>query len=185
VDVTFTASPAAPDQTVFNGYLVATADPGGAVYRVPYAGFKGDYQSIQILRPTPAGFPWLAKLAQTTIINQPNGATYSFVNGDIPYIVAHFDHQFYRARMTIEHVATGLTIGRAGYEEYFPRNASPTAAFLFAWDGTVETGVGFLTLPNGQYRLVLSILKPLGENENPAHYETWTSPVITVARGGT
>ncbi len=184
VDVTITPSPAAPDQTIFNGYLVATADPGGQVYRVPYAGFKGDYQSIQILRPTPAGFPWLAKLVQTAIINQPDGATYSFVNGDIAYIVAHFDHQFYRARMTIQHVATGLTIGRAGYEEYFPRNSGPNSAFVFVWDGTVETGFGFLTLPNGQYRLVLSVLKPLGENQNPAHYETWTSPVITVARPG-
>jgi subtilisin family serine protease len=183
VDVTISPPAGAPTGAVFDGYLVFTATSGGAVYRVPYAGFKGDYQSIPILTPTTASFPWLAKLLPTgTFENRPNGATYSMTGDDIPFILAHFDHPSYRLRMTVQHVATGLILGRADYSDYRPRNASPTAATLFVWDGSVETGFGWLLLPDGDYRIVLSVLKPLGDNLNPAHYETWTSPVITIAR---
>jgi minor extracellular serine protease Vpr len=187
VNVTITPASAAPAQTVFNGYLIATSDQDGEISRVPYLGFKGDYQSIQILAPTAAGFPWLAKLAAngTTLTIQPNGATYSMVGNDVPFIIAHFDHQSFRVRLAIEQAGTGLTLGRASnYLEYVPRNSTPNAANLFGWDGSIETGFGFLTLPNGQYRVTLSVLKPLGDNLNPAHYETWTSPVITIARPG-
>ena len=38
-----------PDKGVYGGYIVFTPQGGGQVYRVPYAGFKGDYQSIQVL----------------------------------------------------------------------------------------------------------------------------------------
>jgi len=38
------------------------------------------------------------------------------------------------------------------------------------------------TVPNGQYRVRLSVLKALGDATNPADIESWTSPVITVAR---
>src|SRR5439155_19517742 len=42
------------------GYVVFTATDGSATVRVPYAGFKGDFQAIQVLKPTANGFPWLA-----------------------------------------------------------------------------------------------------------------------------
>ena len=183
VDVTITPLPGAPDATVFNGYLVFTPMAGGDVYRVPYAGFKGDYQSIPVLTPTTAGVPWLAKLSSTGMLaNQPDGATYSMTGIDIPFIVTHFAHQSYRMRMTVQHVATGLMVGRAVYLDYVPRNSTPNGLFVFQWDGSVEAGLGALRLPDDQYRMILTVLKPLGNNLNPAHYETWTSPVITIAR---
>jgi hypothetical protein len=37
-------------------------------------------------------------------------------------------------------------------------------------------------VPNGNYVLKLSVLKALGVDGNPADWETWTSPVITIAR---
>ena len=37
-------------------------------------------------------------------------------------------------------------------------------------------------VPNGRYVAKLSVLKALGDESNPAHWETWTSPVITIAR---
>nr|MBA2354634.1 S8 family serine peptidase [Acidobacteriota bacterium] len=185
VDVTITPPASAPDQTIFNGYLVLTPSDGGQVYRVPYAGFKGDYQAIPILTATTFGFPWLAKLGPTgAFVNQPAGATYSLVGNDIPFVLAHLDHQSYRVRMTVQHEATGELLGRALYIDFVPRNSGPNSFSAYAWDGTIETGVGSFLVPNDQYRLVLSVLKPLGDNENPAHYETWTSPVITIARPG-
>lgn len=185
VDVTITPPASAPDRTIFNGYLVLTPSDGGQVYRVPYAGFKGDYQSTPVLTPTTFGFPWLARLEPTgSFVNQPAGATYSLVGDDMPFILAHLDHQSYRVRMTVQHEATGQLLGRALYIDFVPRNSGPTSFFAYAWDGTIETGVGSFPVPDDQYRLVLSVLKPLGDNENSAHYETWTSPVITIARPG-
>jgi hypothetical protein len=37
-------------------------------------------------------------------------------------------------------------------------------------------------LPNGTYRLKLSVLKPLGNANNAADWETFTTPPITLAR---
>jgi minor extracellular serine protease Vpr len=37
-------------------------------------------------------------------------------------------------------------------------------------------------VPNGTYRIDLSVLKALGDPRNPAHVETWSSPNITIAR---
>lgn len=61
VDVTITANAALADRSMYGGYIVITGDDG-SVYRVPYAGFKGDYQSIQVLTPVAAlgGVPGLA-----------------------------------------------------------------------------------------------------------------------------
>ena len=33
-----------------------------------------------------------------------------------------------------------------------------------------------------QYIVTVSVLKALGDENNPAHWETWTSPEITIAR---
>jgi subtilisin family serine protease len=183
VDVTITPQAGAPDHLVFNGYLIFTPSAGEDVYRVPYAGFKGDYQSIPILAPTPAGFPWLVKVNSTgALINQPGGATYTLQGDDLPWIAVHLDHQSYRVRMTVVHEATGVLLGRALYLDYVPRNPGPASFSVFGWDGSIETGLASVDVPDGRYRIILSVLKPLGENDNPAHYETWTSPVITIAR---
>ena len=49
VDVTITPNASMPDKGVYGGYIEFTPQGGGQEYRVPYAGFKGDYQSIQVL----------------------------------------------------------------------------------------------------------------------------------------
>ena len=36
-------------------------DVGDQPLRVPYAGYKGDYQAIPATTPTTHGFPWLAR----------------------------------------------------------------------------------------------------------------------------
>ena len=37
-------------------------------------------------------------------------------------------------------------------------------------------------VPNGKYVVTTTVLKALGDDSNPADTETWTSPVITIAR---
>lgn len=43
----------APVNGIYGGYIVFTPRDGGQVYRIPYAGFVGDYQGIQVLTPPP------------------------------------------------------------------------------------------------------------------------------------
>ena len=187
-DVTIDANPGLPERSIYGGYVTLTPRGAGATYRVPFAGFKGDYQSTQVLTPTPNGFPWLAKTTNgTSFSNNAAGVPYTMVGFDIPYFTVHLDHHSRRVRFEAFDAVTGRSWHRVSDDEYVSRNSTPGGFFAFAWDGTTFTGKGkndsqLRTVPNGQYVVRLSVLKALGDENNPAHWETWTSPVITIAR---
>jgi minor extracellular serine protease Vpr len=203
VSVTITADPNAPDHSQYGGYIQFTPQGGGAIYRVPYAGFKGDYQSIRVLRPSPNGYPWLAKDTGTSFSNQPNGATYTLQGDDIPYLLVHLNHQSRRLVVKVKNADTGKYVDPIFHtaldEEHVVRNSAPTQLFALPWDGTLLNSIlrGNLLekipfelpkellsrpVPNGRYVLELTVLKALGDPRNPAHKEVWVSPVITIAR---
>ncbi len=184
VDATITISDpaAAADRRLYGGYLVLTPQGGGQTYRVPYAGFRGDYQSIQVLTPTANGFPWLAKLAAGFFSKQIAGATFTMASGDIPYLLVHLDHQSRRFRVEIVDASSGQSWHRAFDEEYLPRNSTASGFFAFGWDGETLGGNKTYTVPNGTYVLKLSVLKALGDSSGPTHTETWTSPTFNIAR---
>jgi subtilisin family serine protease len=190
IDVTITPDSTLADKALYGGYLVLTPQGGGREVRVPYAGFKGDYQSIQAMVPTANNFPWLAKLSGGSYINQPAGATYTLQGGDIPYFLIHFDHQVQRLEMEVRDAATGQPVHPVFHnmyeEDYLPRNSTATSFFTFAWDGTRLHSNGnklkVKEVPDGQYVVVVKALKALGDANNPAHWETWTSPVVTLDR---
>jgi minor extracellular serine protease Vpr len=171
-----------PTYGQYGGYIVFTPQGGVQLYRVPFAGFVGDYQSIVALAPTPYGFPWLASLIGGYYYNQPGGATYTMADGDIPYFLVHFDHQTRRMRMEVFDANTGKAWHRAYEEEYLPRNSTSTSFYAFTWDGVTTNGNKVNVVPDGQYVIKLSVLKALGDDDNPDHWETWTSPVITIDR---
>ncbi|HYN86081.1 MAG TPA: S8 family serine peptidase [Pyrinomonadaceae bacterium] len=189
-DVTIAPNAGLSDRSLYGGYVVLTPQGGGQTYSVPFAGIKGDYQSFTVLAPTANNFPWLAKRTGTTYFNQPGGATYTLQNGDIPYFLAHLDHHSRRAVFEIRDANTNELVHpvfhNAIEDEYLARNSSATSFFAFAWDGTrIHSNGGkgkTKVVPNGQYRITLRVLKALGDENNPAHTETWTSPVITIAR---
>jgi subtilisin family serine protease len=175
------------DQAQYGGYISLTPVSGADVVRVPYAGYKGDYQAIQVLKPTAANFPWLASTTDgASFSNKPAGATYTMVGLDQPYIAAHFDHQSRKLRFEVFD-----TTGKSWHlvypdMNYFGKNSTATGIFVFPWDGTTvygaKNGQKTQVAPNGTYVIRLSVLKALGDENNPAHWETFTSPVITVAR---
>ncbi len=190
VDVTISPNAALADRSLYGGYIVLAPQGGGQELRVPFAGFKGDYQSIPVLVPTASGFPWLAKIVGASYTNQPGGATYTLQGNDVPFILVHLDHQSRRFVLEIRDAATGQPVHPVFHdavdEEFLPRNSTATGFFAFAWDGTRLHSNGnklkVKEVPNGRYVLVLKVLKALGDENNPAHWETWTSPVITLAR---
>ncbi len=143
VDVTIAADATLPDRSIYGGYIVFTPQGRGAVYRVPFAGFKGDYQSTQVLTPTANGFPWLAQVVGNSYFNRnATGATYTMVGSDIPYFLMHLDHLSRRIRLEAFDATTGKAWHRVSDDEYVTRNSAPGSFFAFAWDGTTFAGKG-------------------------------------------
>jgi hypothetical protein len=196
--VEVTVNPAtSPNLGQYGGYIVFTPEGGGAVYRVPYAGFVGDYQAIQVLTSGGFGFPAVGW--------SPDGLNFGFaapgdvftlVGNDIPYILVHLDHQSSRLQMRILNAHTGQPVhpvfDKFVDDQFLPRNSTSTGFFAFAWDGTrihsnMSNGVGntnelFKLVPDGDYVIELNVLKALGDPSNPDHWESWTSPLITIDR---
>jgi subtilisin family serine protease len=185
VGVTIAPPGAASAVRLFGGYITLTPDDGGPVLRVPYAGYNGDYQAIQVM--TLAGFPLLAKFTAgppAGFIPQPAGATFTLAGDDLPNILLHLNHQVQVLKMEVFDVATGKSFNFADDERFVGRNSTATSFFAFAWDGTTfkRPNGKAKDVPNGTYRIDLTILKALGDPRNPAHLETWSSPNITIAR---
>ena len=190
INVTVSPNAGLADKAIYGGYVVLTPQGGGREVRVPYAGLKGDYQSIQAIVPTVNNFPWLAKLVAGSLVNQPSGATYTLQGDDLPQLVIHFDHQVRRLEMEVRHAATGQPVHPVFHnileDDYLPRNSGAATFFSFPWDGTRIHSNGnkpkFKDVPDGDYIVVVKALKALGDANNPAHWETWTSPVVTLDR---
>jgi minor extracellular serine protease Vpr len=183
VSVTITPPGAASSARLFGGYVTLTPDDGGPVLRVPYVGYNGDYQAIPVTT-TLAGFPLLATLTSAGFVPQPAGATFTLVDGDLPYILFHLNHQVRVFTLEVFDVATGNSMNFAEDEQFVGRSSAANSFFAFAWDGTTfrRPNGRAKDVPNGTYRIELRILKALGDPANPAHFETWSSPNITIAR---
>ena len=198
VQVTITPNAAMPNKGVYGGYITFTPQGGGQVYRVPYAGFKGDYQSIQVLAPTANGFPWLARLTACNppgilrgsecfgggSYSQPPAADpYTFKPGlnETPMFLVHFDHQ--ARSMKIEIYRPGpnrdVFMGVGLSQEFMARNSTATSFFPFAWDGSLKRGGPPVALADGTYYAKIIVQKALGTAQET---ETWTSPNFVVDR---
>ncbi|WP_159941911.1 MULTISPECIES: S8 family serine peptidase [unclassified Nocardiopsis] len=212
-EVTVTVTPPARDftQMIYGGY-VTVGEADGPAYRVPYAAYNGDYQEIEAMTPITDGsgethdLPWLTRITDCgafsglecassdggTFENQPEGATYTmeWVDGlpDVPYVIAHFDHHVTKLEMVVVDERTGRPVHphrNIGVSvDHVHRSATGTSFFSYPWDGTVvDRHDKIKPVKDGRYRLEVRALKALGDPDNPEHWETWTSPVITIARG--
>ncbi|MCF4008440.1 Fn3-like domain-containing protein [Rheinheimera sp. UJ63] len=174
----------------YGGYIVFTPEQAGQVYRVPFAGFVGDYQGIQVLTPTGNGFPWLAKLGGGFFSNCAAACSYTMQGDDVPWFLLHFDHHARYMEMNILHAASMQPVHpvfhKTNVSDYLPRNSTTTGFYSFSWDGSrIHSNGGkgkTKEVPNGDYVIQIKVLKALGDKNNPAHWETWISPVITIAR---
>ena len=203
--MTITPNAGAPDKALFGGYVFFTPQGGGQSFAVPYAGFKGDYQSIQAITPTANNLPWLSRLTACTIRvglectnggvyqNQPAGATYTMSTAgalpDLPYILIHFEHQVQRLVFEVNHAGGGRVhpvYSDVLDQSLVARNSTASSFFAYPWDGTrlhdTRNDPKRKVVPDGQYVITVRALKALGDPGNPAHWETWTSPVITIDR---
>jgi subtilisin family serine protease len=209
VGVTITADPledGIPTNGLYGGYLVFTDHTDeGVVYRVPYAGFKGDYQSIVAMPDEPVigkqDAPF--SFAPLTFTAAPANEVWTLASPDeIPNVLVHLDHQVRHIELQVVDAATGQPVhpvfANFSVRDYVARNETRPPAggpyadsenvFAFPWDGTrmQDNGVGTpdhrKVVPDGQYKIVVRALKALGNPNNPADWEVQTSPVITIDR---
>lgn len=182
VEVTITANSALPDRSLHGGYVTFTPQGAGAALVVPYAGLKGDYQSTQLLRASGSNFPWVASLSGTTLSKCPDtGCTFSMVGaqGSAQFLF-QLAHHARTVKLEAFDAATNASRGVISEDHYFGRNATPAnnSFSQLSWNGITSQGAQ----PNGSYYVKLSVLKPLGNAANAAHWESWTSPTFTISR---
>jgi subtilisin family serine protease len=189
-----------PSKSLYGGYVVLTPRGGGTTLRVPYVGFKGDYQSLPVLTSAGCALPAVFKLdaaGSDACVGAgvqrlgATGASFTLQGGDAPIVLYHLNHQVRKLTVRI-YKADGSPVhpvfNYATQLEYLPRNSAATSFFQFNWDGTrsQDNGGGNgdhrKVVPNGRYILRLSVLKALGAESNPADWETFSSPPITLAR---
>jgi minor extracellular serine protease Vpr len=204
VDVTI-STPTLANGVVDGGYLRIVG--GGRTYRVPYTGFWGDYQSIQVLAPGGCGFPGIFKLGGETqcaaatpttpavvlpgATKQGDAAIYNVEErADRPVLLFHLAHQSRRLEIRAVSEQSGQSYV-VDSDEFLPRNASntlvPGSFFAYTWDGkqqlTNAAGkVNRKEVPAGLYRLQVKVTKALADPANPAHVETWVSSVLNIVR---
>ena len=115
---------------------------------------------------------------------------------DIPVVAAHFDHQARVVKVTvldaagnpITRDADGQTLDPTALSiNFMPRNQTAGGYFAISWDGRLVSSLksgktSSKNMPNGNYQLRVEAVKPLGDANNPADIETYTSPTFTIAR---
>jgi hypothetical protein len=100
----------------------------------------------------------------------------------VPQFLVHFDHHARRLQIDVFEAGTMSPRHRALRADYLPRSGPAEGFVAFAWDGTTTDGNNTFTLPDGQYVIRVSVLKALGDKQDPTHWERWESPVITLDR---
>jgi hypothetical protein len=195
------------DKALYGGYVVLTPSGGGAVLRVPYLGFKGDYQAIHALGDAGCALPMLARLGGNSdhiqcttpartidgVVGQPSGGTWAQPKKDNIVVLYHLDHQAASVTLTLLDAAGNpMTQGNRSATlqsiDLHPRNSAPTTFFAFFWDGTQamsnRDSTSRKATPGGTYKLRITLTKVKAFNDaRPADTETWTSPPIVLRDG--
>lgn len=198
-----------PTGGLYGGYLYfLDPETDEVAFSVPYSGFKGDYQSIVAIPTAPV----IGKLnpplvnAQQIYSLAPTNEVWTLQSPDeVPNVLIHFNHQVRTLELQVVNAITGKPvhpvfsnylernfIARNGLQPPpggpFNTNANVDDVTAFPWDGTRmhDNGKGTAdhrkVVPDGSYKIVVKALKAGGTPGNPAHWETRTSPTITIDR---
>jgi len=160
------------------------------VITIPYSGMRGDYKSLPILPDPTSGIPALFNGATAALIAKDAKAAdnvFSATADDTPVAVVRLTHPC--AHLVVKAVNDkGKEVGviAGGDNKYLGRNdATPENMSLqLVWNGKLvgKTDKDSVDAPNGVYHLTVAALRPLGKDDVPADWQTWSSPAFTLDR---
>lgn len=191
VRVTVEPSAELPLGSVFGGRITARpagnesgdAESGGAEsLTAAYSGYHGDYLAIPVLDHPE--FPRLAAVVgqdpethQFDYRDLNEGETFSLTDGPDLAALVYLGHQVSAMEISAENTGTGEVV-EWEREQYLQRSPGPDDAMGIHLQDLTEARPS--ALAPGQWTLHVKVLKALGDESNPAHWEQWTSPPFTL-----
>lgn len=173
------------DGHIYGGWVTLAGADEDLV--VPYAGLSGDYQALPVLDDQGMGLPVLGVSdgAGGVLLDPDGGHTYTMQNGDVPYLAYYFQYPVERLEVRAYWINGGgkaklvnPSVGLIDAADHLGRSGGPK---VFAWDGSYALkNQKSKTVKNRDYILQMRVLKPLGDPDDPDHWETYTSPRFTI-----
>ncbi|MCU0698938.1 MAG: S8 family serine peptidase [Myxococcaceae bacterium] len=177
VSVTITPNSMLPVAGLYGGWVVFTSGP--TVLRVPYLGFSGDYQTMTVINAPDAG-PYLARGPGPAFTPLPDGGVFTLAGTDTPTVVVHLDHFSRTFALDAIDADTGKPWGTFFSMEYVGKDYTATAWQRVQWDGFTTFDKRRALVPNGRYRIQMTVLKAMGDAGTPSDVERWVSPAFTL-----
>ncbi|MQM27117.1 S8 family serine peptidase [Glycomyces albidus] len=182
IEVTVEPGADLPLGSVFGGRITARPEGGGESLSAAYSGYHGDYLSIPILEHP--DFPHLAAVvAQDQETHEfeyrdlAEGETFSLTEGPVLAALIFLGHQPAAMEVSATNARTGEVIVW-DREEFLPRSPGPDDAVGVHLKDLVAQRPN--ALEPGQWTLTVRVLRALGDEDDPAHWEQWTSPEFTL-----
>jgi len=175
VDVTFAAPTNLSAGDLFGGYLTFAGVTGGPLV-VPFSGHVGQYPAAPTIRAS-AGLPRMVRPPATSALAA--GQTFNLRGRNVPSLNFFLSHSPDLVEVHAEATSSGAR--QLAHRSVFGATYGSPYAF-FTWNGWVDDGPDRVEALDDEYALVLRVLQPLGDPNNPASWEEWTSPSFTVDR---
>lgn len=188
--VTITAPDDVPDGTIYGGFIELSPQTSDSnMVRIPFAGFKGDYQDLPALGVA----PFLTDTDSTVTVDgdPPNvpiylseveaiepGQQYTMAGSDVPTFAFGLQHQAQRVTAEIIPQGTLSWLGaQPGFRIDLVPRSQPGNVFVFGVGDIDASG-----LPDGRYIIRITIVKAGGNPSNPDHLEITETPHFFIDR---
>lgn len=194
---------------LYGGWVQFTTTGAGNAVSVPFAGMRGDYQSVKVLNKfqpviDSAGNTWkLPALGYVDNLGNLNpyysGTTRTYTldpdTSDVPLVLYHLDYPASDVQLKVTDVKHKKsyyaildysTLNETNYKisssstHLYKQSRDDTLQYTY-WDGNIYYKGKAYYLPDGTYTLQLRVLKPLGSSSKSSHWETYTTPKFNVS----
>ncbi|GBB98075.1 hypothetical protein RclHR1_03130016 [Rhizophagus clarus] len=179
------------DFGIYSGYISIKDSAQRTTSTIPYLGVKGDIHKIPILSNNPP--PDILRPSDGVVIVKPNQiGQFTFTGDDFPVFEFTLNYgtrflimELFKSGDFTTSGFVGIPIFQTGFSNpsfQFPRNGPATPVAQKPWSSRLVSDIngGNVTVPDGQYQLLLKILRPFGNPNNRNDFVTWKSPIIEI-----
>ncbi len=187
---------------LYGGWVQFTTTGAGNTVTVPFAGMRGDYQSVKVLNKfkffdgdSAWTLPTLGYVSGIYLTPETGkGHTFTMVDDDIPFVFYHLDYPASDVMMKITNTKSkksydvildwstykgGPSYKISGKSTHLYKQ-SRDADFQYASFGGIYKGGEAWSVADGTYTLTLKVLKPLGSSKKKSHWESFTTKPFVI-----